>query len=85
GIIPEKVRLRIDKMGFPTPEAEWLQSASGEFAETLGLITDQNEIFDVRNIELQLNSYLSGNKGYDFLPWKWFNMVKWLQMVGINP
>jgi len=35
GLLPERVRLRRDKMGFPTPEATWLRADDGEFLRTL--------------------------------------------------
>jgi asparagine synthase (glutamine-hydrolysing) len=35
GIIPEAVRMRMDKMGFPTPAAQWFRGALGDRMESL--------------------------------------------------
>jgi len=84
GVIPEMVRCRIGKMGFPTPEVEWMLKAGEEIRNEIDMISDRNTVFNVRNLQMELNLYLTHSKPYDFLPWKWFNLVKWSHLYEVN-
>jgi asparagine synthase (glutamine-hydrolysing) len=85
GILPESVRMRIDKMGFPTPEAEWFYAVSDQFKKIIGMLSEKSEIFDAKMLNVALDSYLSKKRPYDFLIWRWFNLAKWIQVFEIGP
>ena len=81
GILPEKIRMRRDKIGFSTPEEEWFRDAG-----LLNLLTEvvysasfnNRGYFNVKNCQAQLEQYKRTKKGStDF--WKWLHLELWFR------
>jgi asparagine synthase (glutamine-hydrolysing) len=81
GILPEKIRLRKDKIGFSTPEQEWFKDV-----KLLSLLTDivnsdsfkNRGYFDVKNCKTKLENYKRNKRGSkDF--WKWIHLELWFR------
>lgn len=82
GILPEKIRLRTDKIGFDTPQDEWFRSP-----EFQSLVTDilSSESFKSRNIiepheskrlyQRHLNNEINIAKEI----WKWIHLELWFR------
>lgn len=82
GILPEKIRMRKDKVGFGTPQDDWFRS------EQL-----QNYILDILNSRIfQTRNYLEANKIINLYKkhishkinigneiWKWINLELWFK------
>ena len=82
GILPEKIRIRTDKVGFGTPQDEWFRE---DHFRTY--ITDliHSDSFRKRNIiqpekaEKLYNEHLSGRKNIAKEIWKWINLELWFR------
>jgi asparagine synthase (glutamine-hydrolysing) len=82
GVLPEKIRLRVDKMGFGTPQDEWFRTPEFET-----LITDilNSESFKSRKIvhpSIALNLYtkhLNGEINISKEVWKWVHLELWFR------
>tara|TARA_R110001583_G_scaffold195505_1_gene374529 strand:+ start:4874 stop:6718 length:1845 start_codon:yes stop_codon:yes gene_type:complete len=76
GIVPNDILDRRDKIGFETPEREWLlgmaQTARGWLSEDLGLaFLDQAEV--VR----QFDQVVAGKQPFSWQVWRWINFCRW--------
>ncbi len=84
GLLPEKVRWRRDKMGFPTPEKIWLKESRNKikniFASSDSLMSEQ--YLDRKVILANLDHILDENnvKGFSAL-WKPINLELWLRKM----
>jgi asparagine synthase (glutamine-hydrolysing) len=81
GIVPEKIRLRKDKIGFSTPENEWFSDI-----KLFNLLTDivhsssfeNRGYFNVKNCQSQLAHFEKTKRGsVDF--WKWLHLELWFR------
>lgn len=78
GVIPEKIRWRVKKLGFATPEHKWQQTVLKPLVETA--IRDE-----------RLQPYLEARQAadyfmkvrqqgiMDFVPWRWLNLFLWMK------
>lgn len=88
GVLPERVRCRLDKMGFVTPEDQWFQtSLSGLAREVLSDARTRergylNQKAALRNFE----SHVAGRITIGRTIWRWLNVELWCrQFVDRNP
>jgi len=83
GILPEKIRLRRDKIGFGTPEAEWFKS--GSWQKIINDILESKSFKDrcIINPEKAKQKYASHLKGKIDISkeiWKWIHLELWFRM-----
>lgn len=77
-LLPEAVAVRTDKMGFVTPEEEWIRSDLRLFfTDTLGSVRVSDNVFDKSRLEGSFAEMLSGRKSLGFTPWRWVNIIRW--------
>jgi asparagine synthase (glutamine-hydrolysing) len=76
GILPDVVARRTDKVGFVTPEQEWLKGMLREdwIRMSAGLPA---KVFDVPRVEEMIRSISSGERPFSFSPWRWLNFGTW--------
>jgi asparagine synthase (glutamine-hydrolysing) len=81
GILPEKIRLRKDKIGFSTPEEEWFKDKN-----LLDLLSEvaysesfkSRGYFNVKKCQSQIEDFRRTKKGTnDF--WKWMHLELWFR------
>lgn len=81
GILPEKIRLRKDKIGYSTPQSEWFQDHN-----LLELVEDvvysdsfkNRGYFNIKTCQDQFENYKRSHKGNpDF--WKWLHLELWFR------
>lgn len=63
GRIPESVRTRVDKMGFPVPSSDWLRGPLWDFVESIlrdSAVRDTG-VFDVAKVDAQLDRFKRGD------------------------
>jgi asparagine synthase (glutamine-hydrolysing) len=82
GILPEKVRTRVDKMGFVTPENIWFRSI---LKDKIIDIIESNEFknigyFNVPEVKKKFESHCRGEKDIGFTIWRWINLFLWYEM-----
>jgi asparagine synthase (glutamine-hydrolysing) len=83
GILPEKIRKRVRKLGFATPERSW------QIGPLKGLIEkalDSRELSDfVVADPARENMRRIGASGIaDFAPWRWLNLYLWIKRFGVT-
>jgi asparagine synthase (glutamine-hydrolysing) len=82
GILPEKVRLRRDKMGFTTPLAYWFRTI---LRDTIyGLLSSDRFLrrpyFNQEGVSSKLKDFLDGRKKNDaYTIWSWVNLELWFR------
>lgn len=82
GTIPEKIRIRKDKIGFGTPESEWFRST--DWIKTVGEIL-QSESFKNRNIinvtvaQNLFQRHLERKVDLSREVWKWIHLEMWFR------
>lgn len=82
GIIPEPIRMRRDKVGFQTPEAEWFRTPifRAYIMDMIGSTRfSQRGIVDVRNVRKMYDAHLSGRSDNSRELWKLIHLEKWYQ------
>jgi asparagine synthase (glutamine-hydrolysing) len=81
GILPEKIRMRKDKVGYATPERDWfndkrLQSLLADVVESTSF--KERGYFDVKQCLKDLFSLQHYNK-YNPEFWKWIHLELWFR------
>jgi asparagine synthase (glutamine-hydrolysing) len=76
GIVPDEILDRKDKIGFTTPEKEWLLS------EEFNLLNKLNCLFDLpfihkAGVEKYIDDLKKGKRNFDFTSWRLLNFSKW--------
>ncbi|MBK6931683.1 MAG: asparagine synthase (glutamine-hydrolyzing) [Saprospirales bacterium] len=80
GTLPEAIRMRRDKVGFETPEAEWFRTPVFQ-AYIKNLICSApfttRGIMDVKKVQAIYQNHLDRNGNYSREIWKWIHLEKW--------
>ena len=82
GIVPEKIRTRMDKMGFVTPEEVWMGKNLYEFASEVFNSDSfkQRKYWDADKVREEFNSYHLGKSGYSPEFWRVLCAELWLRI-----
>jgi asparagine synthase (glutamine-hydrolysing) len=84
GIVPDAILDRRDKIGFETPEKQWL---FGERAWVEGVLTSeaamQVQALDWNVVQREWQSILRGRQRFDSRVWRWLNTVLWAQKFAV--
>ena len=80
GIVPDEILDRRDKIGFATPEYEWLK---GVFDTTPDWIEEDIDLFFLRHdvIQKKISQVFSGQSPLTSQVWRWINFYKWYELV----
>lgn len=81
GILPEKVRTRVDKVGFSTPEAEWFR---GPMVQVIADVFRSSSFrarpyFDCNQVEQVFRAHVERKRNASNLIWRWLNLELWLR------
>ncbi len=82
GVLPEKIRWRVSKLGFATPERAWRRTVLRPLieqalkGERLRAFLDRERALSYLNRIEQLNLQ-------DSAPWRWVSLDKWLAVYGL--
>ncbi|MGV7224866.1 MAG: asparagine synthase (glutamine-hydrolyzing) [Nitrospinales bacterium] len=82
GIVPDAVLDRKDKIGFATPELEWLKSLR-LWTERLidGEIARNIPVVNINKFKVEWNDVLSGKAKFDWRIWWVINLIKWVEHI----
>ncbi len=76
GIVPSEILNRVDKIGFSTPERDWLVGASDSLREWLK--EDLNLPFlDQAKLIHQYDQIIAGKLPFTWQVWRWLNFSQW--------
>ncbi|NYT04802.1 MAG: asparagine synthase (glutamine-hydrolyzing) [Methanomicrobiales archaeon] len=86
GVIPEKVRCRMDKIGFATPEDEWMRR---ELREFIGSVLSSSSFgsrpyWNPEAVRRGFEEYAAGRMPYSFEIWRIVCTELWLRMFFDN-
>lgn len=85
GILPEKIRMRIDKIGFATPEEDWIRVQKPDlFRKMLKESVKQSQgILKEEAIE-ELEKIIEGNKPFSSQIWRMICLGVWIKIFGVQ-
>jgi asparagine synthase (glutamine-hydrolysing) len=80
GVLPEKIRTRMDKIGFETPQNEWFRTT--QFKSFINDILQSDsfkrrDIVDVKKANKLYQLHLNGKTDISKEIWKWINLELW--------
>jgi len=82
GILPEKVRKRVDKMGFVTPEPIWFKtSLKNRISEIISSKSfAERGYYDVGKVKKGFNDHCQGKVDFSLALWRYVNLELWLRL-----
>lgn len=79
GILPENVRWRVDKQGFPTPEASWFRTSLRSWIR--GILADprtrERGYLEVDAALSAFDAHVAGKNPLSHTIWRWVNLELW--------
>jgi asparagine synthase (glutamine-hydrolysing) len=85
GIVPDQILDRRDKIGFATPEKQWLTEL-GPWIE--GVLTPDRvrrvPALDAAAVETEWRAVLAGARPFDWRVWRWVNLVRWAEAWNVE-
>lgn len=75
-VLPEQIRMRMDKIGFETPEEKWEKEHSSEFREMIKNSIDKTNGIITEKALNYFDNVVAGSK-LDFTVWRMINFGKW--------
>lgn len=83
GIVPDAILDRKDKIGFATPERDWLLA----LAPQLRVMLEGADAIPLLRREQLLQAFdavVSGKAGFTWQLWRWVNFVRWFERAGMK-
>jgi asparagine synthase (glutamine-hydrolysing) len=84
GILPEVVRTRTDKLGFQTPEEEWMRESPAEFRAALARAIDASDGIITPAALRLLDDVVERRRPFSFLPWRLIAFGAWIERFGVR-
>jgi asparagine synthase (glutamine-hydrolysing) len=81
GVVPTEIVQRRDKIGFATPEWEWLRGLEADILPWLESL-EELHFLDVEAVRRDVKATLAGNRRWDFRIWRIINLARWVKMLG---
>jgi asparagine synthase (glutamine-hydrolysing) len=83
GIVPDDVLFRKDKVGFATPEQDWLRQLGSKVFDWLDAAKDIS-FLDADACRSEVKSMIAGEIPFDFRAWRIVNYCRWVQIAGVK-
>jgi asparagine synthase (glutamine-hydrolysing) len=84
-LVPDAILQRRDKIGFATPEREWLCNLNGWVQAVLNSDTAAGMPFlDLTAMRREWEAILSGRQAFDNRVWRWLNIICWSQNFAVD-
>jgi asparagine synthase (glutamine-hydrolysing) len=80
GIVPDEILQRKDKIGFETPEFEWLKSLNHNINEWLDDLSSIPWI-NLDQAKVYFTNVLTGNTPFSWQTWRLINAARWTRLV----
>lgn len=85
GIVPDQILDRRDKVGFPTPERDWLNAQRSFVERTLNSeAAGSIGAFNMNEILPEWEQMVQGRRQMDFRVWRWLNVILWSQRYSVG-
>lgn len=83
GIVPNKILNRKDKIGFETPQQNWLLSNSSSIKRIIKNSTIFN-LIDKELLLIEFEKVIKGKKVFTSRVWRWLNFLRWADLLPVN-
>lgn len=85
GIVPDAVLDRQDKIGFATPEYDWLLEHKDWFWEVLNSDRAREiPIWNLKVIHREFEAIVQGRQKFDYRVWRWVNFILWAECFDVT-
>jgi asparagine synthase (glutamine-hydrolysing) len=85
GIVPNAILDRRDKIGFATPERDWLVALRPWAEKVLhSEVARALPALQLPVVQQQWQAVLSGRRSFDFQMWRWLNVICWAQQSQVR-
>jgi len=84
GVVPDHIRLRVDKMGFSSPEGEWARDELKQFY--YDRLTNVKEIpfINYEAVIKGFDQFIVGNVPYNPIFWRLISLSRWIKLFNIS-
>jgi asparagine synthase (glutamine-hydrolysing) len=84
GIVPDAILNRRDKIGFATPEKSWMSLMDSSVRSTLdGDAARGMGFLNLSAARTELDAVREGNRPFGFHVWRWINLIRWTEQLGV--
>ncbi len=83
GIVPDEVLDRRDKIGFATPEKQWMELLAGWIDDTLSHV-EEAPYLHLPALRREWGRIQAGERPFDFRVWRWLNYLRWVDVFQIG-
>jgi len=85
GVLPEKIRVRTDKIGFATAEEAWVRRECPEaFRATLRDATEASSgVLSPKALDF-LDEVIKGRRAFSFVPWRMISFGAWMKRFDVQ-
>jgi asparagine synthase (glutamine-hydrolysing) len=83
GLVPDEILDRRDKIGFETPEEQWLKMLDSWVNEMLDNAKD-NPFLNYQEVKKEWREVMSGNNKFDWHIWRWINILRWIELYDVE-
>jgi asparagine synthase (glutamine-hydrolysing) len=85
GLLPERIRTRMDKMGFVTPEEVWLrEQAPDRFRQAVREAVDASGGVIRPSALARLEDVIAGRQPFDPFTWRLISFGAWMRRFGVS-
>ena len=85
GVLPEKIRTRMDKLGFVTPEEVWLrEEGTAHFRKALHDSVDASSGVLKPDVFRLLDGMVEGRQPFSFLVWRLISFGSWMRVFSLR-
>jgi asparagine synthase (glutamine-hydrolysing) len=85
GVLPEKIRTRIDKLGFVTAEEEWVRKeASAKFRQAVKEAVDAAQGIIHPSVFEATEKIINGKQPFNFLLWRLIAFGEWIKRFSVR-
>jgi asparagine synthase (glutamine-hydrolysing) len=85
GLVPAPILQRTDKIGFATPEKQWLLALRPWVERVLARITTMHfPAIEQNEMQREWMQVMSGRKPFNFRVWRWLNTILWVERFAVE-
>ena len=86
GIMPEKIRWRIDKVGYAAPLDIWLRNQMKEWAECRLYDSRLYNVpgYDIKTIDSLWKNHISETENNSWSLWRWISLSEWFELKDLS-
>jgi asparagine synthase (glutamine-hydrolysing) len=85
GVIPEKIRIRTDKIGFATAEEAWVRQECPEAFRAMlrDALEASSGVLSPKALDF-LEEVIKGRRAFSFVPWRMISFGAWMKRFDVQ-